>query len=100
MQSRCPSFTLFIGNLSVLIERLIVGALTTPPTLLVLILIICELGGSPKALMQTNQQPVQYVPANLPPQRPRRGCGCMGGALLGVIVLVLLVGVGGAAAAG
>ena len=50
--------------------------------------------------MQTNQQPVQYVPANLPTQRPRRGCGCMGGAILGVIALILLVGVGGAAAAG
>ena len=52
--------------------------------------------------MQTNQQPVQYVPATPPPQRrsQRRGCGCLGGAILGVIVLVLLVGVGGAAAAG
>ena len=50
--------------------------------------------------MQTNQQPVQYVPANLPPQRPRRGCGCMSVGILGLIALMLLVGVGGAAAAG
>ena len=46
--------------------------------------------------MQTNQQPVQYVPANLPPQRPRRGCGCMSVGILGLIALMLLVGVGGA----
>jgi len=52
--------------------------------------------------MQTNQQPVQYVPANLPAQRqqPRRGCGCLGLGFLGIIALILIVGVGGAAAAG
>ena len=50
--------------------------------------------------MQTNPQPVQYVPANLPAPQARRGCGCFGGALLGAIVLILLLGVGGAAAAG
>jgi len=50
--------------------------------------------------MQTNPPPVQFVPANLPSQSRRRGCGCVGGAILGVIVLILLVGVGGAAAAG
>ncbi|WP_374688538.1 transglycosylase domain-containing protein, partial [Promineifilum sp.] len=50
--------------------------------------------------MQTNQPPVQYVPATLPPERPRRGCGCVGGAILGAIALILLLGVGGAAAAG
>jgi len=50
--------------------------------------------------MQNNPQPVQYVPANMPAQRPRRGCGCVGGALLGVVALVLLLTVGGAAAAG
>lgn len=51
--------------------------------------------------MQNNPQPpVQYVPATPPPVRPKRGCGCIGGAILGVIALLLLVVVGGAAAAG
>ena len=51
--------------------------------------------------MQTNQQPpVQYIPATPPPARQKRGCGCIGGAILGVIALVLIVVVGGAAAAG
>ncbi len=50
--------------------------------------------------MQTNPQPVQYVPANLPAQRQRRGCGCLGLGFLGIIALILIVGVGGAAAAG
>jgi penicillin-binding protein 1C len=50
--------------------------------------------------MQMNQPPVQHIPAAPPPQRPRRGCGCIGGAILGAIALVLLVAVGGAAAAG
>jgi len=46
------------------------------------------------------QPPVQYVPATPPPARQRRGCGCVGGALLGIIALVLVIVVGGAAAAG
>ena len=51
--------------------------------------------------MQNNPHPpVQYVPATPPPARPKRGCGCIGGAILGVIALVLVVVVGGAAAAG
>ncbi len=50
--------------------------------------------------MQMNQPPVQHIPATPPPQRPRRGCGCVGGAILGAIALVLVVVVGGAAAAG
>ena len=51
--------------------------------------------------MQTNQQPpVQYIPATPPPARQKRGCGCIGGAILGVIAFTLLVVVGGAAAAG
>jgi penicillin-binding protein 1C len=47
-----------------------------------------------------NQPPVQYIPATPPPERPRRGCGCIGGAILGAIALILILGVGGAAAAG
>ena len=50
--------------------------------------------------MQNNLPPVQYVPANLPNQSRRRGCGCVGGAVLGVLALILIIGVGGAAAAG
>ena len=51
--------------------------------------------------MQTNQQPpVQYIPATPPPARQKRGCGCIGGAILGIIALILLIVVGGAAAAG
>lgn len=50
--------------------------------------------------MQSNQQPVQYVPANIPAQPQRRGCGCIAGMILGVIFLTLLVGIAGAAAAG
>ena len=50
--------------------------------------------------MQNDLPPVQYVPANLPNQPRRRGCGCVGGAVLGVLALILIIGVGGAAAAG
>ena len=50
--------------------------------------------------MQTDQQPVQYVPAAPPPKPQRRGCGCLGSAILGLIALLLFVIVGGAAAAG
>ncbi len=52
-------------------------------------------------MMQNNPQPpVQYIPATPPPARPKRGCGCVGGAILGIIALILIVVVGGAAAAG
>ena len=51
--------------------------------------------------MQNNPQPpVQYVPATPPPTRQKRGCGCGGVAILGIIALAVLVLVGGAAAAG
>jgi penicillin-binding protein 1C len=40
------------------------------------------------------------VPANLPPEPPRRGCGCLGGVLLGVTFLILAAAVAAAAAAG
>ena len=50
--------------------------------------------------MQTNQPPVEYIPATPPPPRRRGGCGCVGGAVLGLVALLLVVVVGGAAAAG
>lgn len=50
--------------------------------------------------MQNNQQPVQHVPANMPAQPQRRGCGCIGGIILAVVFLLLLAGIGAAAAAG
>lgn len=50
--------------------------------------------------MQNNQQPVQYVPANVPVQPQRRGCGCIGGIILAAVFLLLLAGIGAAAAAG
>jgi penicillin-binding protein 1C len=50
--------------------------------------------------MQTNQPPVQFVPANVPAKPQRRGCGCMAGILLAALFLILLTGIGAAAAAG
>lgn len=48
----------------------------------------------------TQQQPVQFVPATPPPPAARRGCGCLGGVLLALIIVPLFVAIAGAAAAG